>query len=126
MGIRQAQMKAEMKTLRSAGLRLLQTYADLSDSKGHLLDEVLGDAVPLQWAHYPPDDAIDLSSGFQWFYTPTARKTGLWVQSMDTFTCLQDALYGRGACNRALRLNFAEFAGVKTLRRTHDICLPLD
>lgn len=79
MGIRQAQMKAEMKTLRSAGLRLLQTYADLSDTKGHLLDEVLGAAVPLQWAHYPPDDAIDLSSGFQWFYhshSPEDRPVG--------------------------------------------------
>jgi hypothetical protein len=79
MEIRQAQMKAEMKTLRSAGLRLLQTYADLSDTKGHLLDEVLGDAMPLQWAHYPPDDAIDLSSGFQWFYhshSPEDRPVG--------------------------------------------------
>ncbi len=79
MGTRQAQMKAEMKILRSAGLRLLQTYADLSDAKGHLLDEVLGDAVPLQWAHYPTDDAIDLSSGFQWFYhshSPEDRPVG--------------------------------------------------
>ena len=23
---------------------------------------------PVQWAHYPPDDAIDAASGFQWFY----------------------------------------------------------
>lgn len=79
MGIRQAQLKAEMKTLRSAGLRLLQTYADLSDAKAHVLDEVLDGEAPLQWSHYPTDDAIDSSSGYQWFYhshSPEDRPEG--------------------------------------------------
>ena len=68
MYAQQARMNANKKNLRSAGLRLLQTYADLSDAGQHLLDELLSGGLPLQWAHYPPDDAIDLSSGYQWFY----------------------------------------------------------
>lgn len=80
MKIRQAQMNADMKTIRSAGLRLLQTYVDLSNAKRHLLDEVLKSEKPQQWAHYPSEDAIDVSSGYQWFYhshSPEDRPEGL-------------------------------------------------
>jgi hypothetical protein len=80
MRIRQAQMKSDMKTIRSAGLRLLRTYVDLSNAKRHLLDEVLEGQKPQQWAHYPSEDAIDVSSGYQWFYhshSPEDRPEGL-------------------------------------------------
>lgn len=51
-----------------AGLRLLNTYADLAERGEHLLDSVLGGQSPKQWAHYPDDDAIDDKHGYQWFY----------------------------------------------------------
>jgi hypothetical protein len=51
-----------------AGLRLLQTYAGLARRGEHLLGQLFGGELPRQWRHYPEDDAIDLGSGFQWFY----------------------------------------------------------
>ena len=53
---------------RAAGLCLLETYADLAHRKAHLLGSLLAGKPPKQWAHYPQDDAIDVESGFQWFY----------------------------------------------------------
>ena len=49
-------------------LRLLETYAGLAQRDAHLFGDLLGDAVPTRWSHYPEDDAIDSASGFQWFY----------------------------------------------------------
>ncbi len=53
---------------RAAGQRLLRVYATLARRKAHLLDRLLAGHRPLQWAHYPDDDAIDESHGYQWFY----------------------------------------------------------
>lgn len=53
---------------RASALRLLAIYAALARRGEHLLGALLGAAPPRQWAHYPEDDAIDLASGFQWFY----------------------------------------------------------
>jgi hypothetical protein len=55
---------------------LLETYAGLAARGGHLLGPLLANRTPLQWAHYPEEDAIDLRSGYQWFYhshTPEDR-----------------------------------------------------
>lgn len=49
-------------------LRLLETYAGLAQRGAHLFGDLLDDAAPTQWSHYPEDDAIDPASGFQWFY----------------------------------------------------------
>lgn len=61
-------MNAKMQILHAAGLRLLQTYSELAQNKAHLLDELLAGQSPRQWEHYPPEDAIDPSNGYQWFY----------------------------------------------------------
>lgn len=47
---------------------LLACYKHLSRHKQHLLSPLLGNAFPKQWAHYPEDDVIDHSSGYQYFY----------------------------------------------------------
>lgn len=52
----------------AAGLRLLATYRDLAERGEHLLARLLAGQAPRQWAHYPEDDAIDRSGGYQWFY----------------------------------------------------------
>lgn len=52
---------------RSAGT-LLDCYRQLSVNKQHLLFPLLGNAAPRQWAHYPEDDVIDRSTGYQYFY----------------------------------------------------------
>lgn len=52
----------------AAGQRLLATYAELAGRGEHLLKGLLGDRPPQQWEHYPDDDAVDMDSGFQWFY----------------------------------------------------------
>lgn len=79
MRTRQAQSDQAQLTMRSAGLRLLQIYSELAKSKQHLLDSLLADHLPQQWEHYPNDDAIDTSNGFQWFYhshSPEDRPVG--------------------------------------------------
>jgi len=53
---------------RAAGQRLLETYAALAAKGEHLLHGLLAGQPPRQWQHYPDDDAIDASSGYQWFY----------------------------------------------------------
>ncbi|PHM20471.1 MAG: hypothetical protein CK604_05975 [Curvibacter sp. PD_MW3] len=50
------------------GARLLEAYAALAERGEHLFAGLLGGATPKQWAHYPEDDAIDASRGYQWFY----------------------------------------------------------
>lgn len=52
----------------AAGQRLLETYAALAARGEHLLHGLLAGNPPRQWQHYPEDDAIDLASGYQWFY----------------------------------------------------------
>ena len=54
--------------LGAASQRLLETYAGLAQRRAHLFGDLLGNAIPGQWRHYPEDDAIDPVSGFQWFY----------------------------------------------------------
>lgn len=68
MLIQQPQSREKKQTMRRAGLRLLDTYADLARTNKHLLSDVLSGQMPVQWAHYPMDDAIDEKSGYQWFY----------------------------------------------------------
>jgi len=64
----QARTNAKLPTLKSAGLRLLQIYSELAKNYEHLLGELLEGQPPRQWEHYPHDDAMDTSSGYQWFY----------------------------------------------------------
>lgn len=65
---RQAQIDTDRLTMKSAGLRLLQTYSELAKDNQHLLDQLLANRSPQQWEHYPHDDAIDMLNGYQWFY----------------------------------------------------------
>jgi len=61
-------MNMPILATQSAGLRLLQSYTELANRHEHLLGELLTGQPPQQWEHYPPGDAIDTSSGYQWFY----------------------------------------------------------
>jgi hypothetical protein len=56
----------DVKT-QAARLCLISVYAALSEHGDHLLASLVGNE-PQQWKRYPEDDAIDLESGFQWFY----------------------------------------------------------
>ena len=51
-----------------AGRRLIKTYTDLARDGEHLLGGLLAGHAPIQWRHYPENDAIDEESGYQWFY----------------------------------------------------------
>lgn len=53
---------------RAAGLHLLEIYSGLAQRTENLLSSLLRGQSPRQWVHYPEDDAIDPSSGYQWFY----------------------------------------------------------
>lgn len=53
--------------IKEAGLRLLQVYATLAKRGQHLLEDLLLGQPPMQWAHYPENDASD-EHGYQWFY----------------------------------------------------------
>ncbi|KAF3996525.1 DUF6969 family protein [Glaciimonas immobilis] len=54
--------------MRAAAEALLASYVDLSSNRSHLLAEILDDSTPRQWAHYPEDDVVDHTSGYQFFY----------------------------------------------------------
>lgn len=47
---------------------LIACYTDLARTNSHLLQPILHGTVPVQWEHYPADDAIDRGGVYQWFY----------------------------------------------------------
>ena len=51
-----------------AAQRLIETYTALAARGEHLLKALLEGNPSRQWQHYPEDDAIDMVSGYQWFY----------------------------------------------------------
>jgi hypothetical protein len=51
-----------------AAERLLKVYTVLARRGDHLLATLMAGQAPREWAHYPEDDAICRSGGFQWFY----------------------------------------------------------
>ena len=51
-----------------AAVRLISCYQRLAEQGEHLLQGLLAGGGPRQWQHWPIDDAIDESSGYQWFY----------------------------------------------------------
>ncbi|MBU6248285.1 MAG: hypothetical protein KGN77_11045 [Xanthomonadaceae bacterium] len=62
---------------------MLRIYGDLAARGEHLLHGLIPDHRPVQWQHYPDDDAIDADHGYQWFYhshapqdRPDAREHG--------------------------------------------------
>ncbi|MDE2428869.1 MAG: hypothetical protein KGM99_09085 [Burkholderiales bacterium] len=62
------QTPQQISSMQSAAEALLACYAELAADKSHLLSEILHDSVPRQWAHYPDDDVIDRTNGYQFFY----------------------------------------------------------
>ncbi|WP_449391272.1 DUF6969 family protein [Eoetvoesiella caeni] len=62
------QTPQQISSMQSAAEALLACYAELAADKSHLLSEILHDNVPRQWAHYPDDDVIDRTNGYQFFY----------------------------------------------------------
>lgn len=64
----------------AAARELLACYAALAARSAHLLDGLLQGRPPVQWAHYPADDAVDRRSGYQYFYhchEPGGRAGGI-------------------------------------------------
>jgi hypothetical protein len=54
--------------METASARLHSIYAALAKRRQHLLDPLLNGEAPIQWHHYPEDDATDRTTGYQWFY----------------------------------------------------------
>lgn len=96
---------------KAAGLRLLETYAGLAERGEHLFGRLLAGQIPRQWAHYPEDDAIDRSSGYQWFYhshSPEDRPGAVEHGHIHLFA--RKPLWGRRLYSRSERA-FAERCG---------------
>ena len=67
----------DQEVMRQSANNLLSCYEYLSETNQHLLFPVLGTKTPRQWEHYPEDDVIDRSAGYQYFYhshSPEDRK----------------------------------------------------
>jgi hypothetical protein len=47
---------------------LQECYSQLARKGLHLLGDLLADGPPVQWKHYPADDAFDSGGIYQWFY----------------------------------------------------------
>lgn len=91
--------------------RLLDTYAALARRGQHLLDPLLAGQAPVQWAHYPDNDAIDQASGYQWFYhshSPEDRPGAVEHGHIHLFA--RRRLWGRRLQSRAERA-FAALCG---------------
>lgn len=76
MGRRKNIIRDTSDKQRVAGAQLLDVYDSLAQRGEHLITGILQNKKPLQWEHYPDDDAIDARSGYQWFYhshTPEDR-----------------------------------------------------
>ena len=52
----------------AAAIELLDCYGELARTQSHLLQDLLAGKAPVQWAHYPADDAFDSGGVYQWFY----------------------------------------------------------
>lgn len=52
----------------AAARELLACYAQLARSHAHLLDATLRGRLPIEWEHYPAGDAIDRTTGCQYYY----------------------------------------------------------
>lgn len=105
-------------SLAAAGLRLLDTYAGLAARGAHLLGRLLAGQAPQQWAHYPEDDAIDKSSGYQWFYhshSPEDRPDAVEHGHIHLFA--RRPLWGRRLQSRSERA-FAELCGNPSAKST--------
>jgi len=59
---------SNMLCRREALVQLLTCYEKLAADNQHLLQALINGAAVEQWQHLPEDDAIDSSSGYQWFY----------------------------------------------------------
>jgi hypothetical protein len=70
--IRQSRLSAKTEEkramMRLAARQVIDCYTELSAQGAHLLGDFLGDEPPRQWRHYPEDDVIDHSLGYQYFY----------------------------------------------------------
>ena len=110
-------MPARLEGRQSAGgghaacQRLLEVYSSLAENGEHLFGSLLSGQAPRQWIHCPPDDAIDLSSGFQWFYhshTPQGRPGS--VEHVRIHLFARRKLWAR-RLRSAAALKFAALAG---------------
>ncbi len=52
----------------SAAVRIQKVYSGLAARREHLLTRLLQGKAPRQWEHYPENDAVDVTRGYQWFY----------------------------------------------------------
>lgn len=52
----------------AASARIRRVYVELAAKQEHLLSGLLKGSAPQQWEHYPTDDAVDHTRGYQWFY----------------------------------------------------------
>lgn len=52
----------------AAAARIRRVYVELAASRQHLLSSLLKGKAPVQWQHYPENDAVDFTRGYQWFY----------------------------------------------------------
>jgi len=56
------------RSVAAGATALVSCYRRLARQREHLLESVLNGEPPVQWAHYPHDDAINRDRRYQWFY----------------------------------------------------------
>lgn len=65
---RRATYRSRALTLQRAAGNLVECYRHLARDRRHLLASLLDGKSPVQWQHYPENDAIDAPRRYQWFY----------------------------------------------------------
>ncbi|WP_194715282.1 DUF6969 family protein [Noviherbaspirillum soli] len=95
----------------AAAFRLLETYTVLAVQRKHLLGRLLDGRSPQQWAHYPEMDAIDRSSGYQWFYhSHSAEDRSVSIEHGHIHLFARKPLWGRRRHSKSEKA-FAELCG---------------
>lgn len=96
----------------TAAFRLVETYTGLAVHQKHLLGTLLDGRSPQQWAHYPETDAVDQSSGYQWFYhSHSSEDRSVSVEHGHIHLFARKPLWGRKQHSKSEKA-FAELCGI--------------
>jgi hypothetical protein len=91
-----AQSVEKKAAMRLAARQIIDCYTSLSVHGSHLLGDFLGNELPRQWRHYPEDDIIDRSLGYQYFYhshSPEDREAAEEHGHFHLFARMDDGLH---------------------------------
>ncbi|MEJ1268683.1 hypothetical protein WDV93_21810 [Pantoea ananatis] len=81
--------------------------AALLEGNRHLFQGILQGRQPVEWDHYPENDAVDRLNGYQWFYHTHSATDRPGVTEHGHLHLFAKGSCGRIACDHRLKRHFA-------------------